>query len=342
MKLGFFIREHRTPTYATSPEHIRRISKVPDGSNQLCETLTVRELRAGKPHRSEGMKAGTFGPDLKEVMTRRLITAAESESLLHAQKLMIRNNITRLVIVNRENNPAGILTHRDMVRALVENPAGTPLDQIPIGYAMTKHPIILDNSASLKDACRLMISKGIGSIIVVDDAGKAAGIATKTDVCRYLSGFSETNIEVRTYMSGKPVTIGPNHSIFTVANILSTSGFTRLVVVDEENRPVGIVTLSDIVSVSATLAPTSRLVSKSMVVKGSLITSRMLPILLVRNVMTYEPIVVNEWDDIADVAKLMIRHGISGLPVVNGQGKLTGIITKSDLVRVVSEIKWES
>jgi len=288
------------------------------------------------------MKAGAFGPALKEVMTRRLITATESDSMVHAQKLMIRNSITRLVIVSRENNPTGILTHRDMVRTLVENPAGTPLDQIPIGHAMTKHLIILDTSSSLKDACRLMISKGISSIIVVDDAGKGAGIVTKTDVCRYLSGFSETNIEVRTYMSGKPVTIGPNHSIFTAANILSTSGFTRLVVVDEENKPIGIVTLTDIVSVGAALAPMGKLMDKPIVVKGLLVSSRMLPILLVRNVMTYEPIVVNEWDDIADVAKLMIRHGISGLPVVNGQGNLTGIITKSDLVKVVSKIKWES
>jgi len=280
-------------------------------------------------------------PTLQDIMTPKLITAREIDTLAQAQKLMIRFDITRLVIIDQENTPLGILTQRDMVRALIENPGGTPMDQIPIGYAMTKDPITMDPSASIKDACRLMMSKGIGSIIVVDLAGKAAGIVTKTNICRYLSGFSETNIGVSAYMSAKPVTIGPNQSLYTAANILSTLGFTRSVVVDEDKRPIGVVTLSDITSVSPTLVPTSRPMGKSTVVKDSLIPSGILPIVLIQNVMTSDPIVVKEEDDIADAARLMIRHGISGLPVVNGQGRLKGIITKSDLVRVVSWMKWE-
>jgi predicted transcriptional regulator len=52
------------------------------------------------------------------------------------------------------------------------------------------------------------------------------------------------------------------------------------------------------------------------------------------DVMTSNPITVNLADDVSTVSLLMIRHGISGLPVVQGK-LLAGIITKTDIVRAL-------
>lgn len=52
--------------------------------------------------------------------------------------------------------------------------------------------------------------------------------------------------------------------------------------------------------------------------------------------MTKEPHFVSPNDVVYTVAILMIRHGISGLPVVRGK-KLMGIITKSDIVNVIAD-----
>jgi len=252
---------------------------------------------------------------------------------------MIRNKIARLVITDWQGKPIGILTGRDVIRVLLTRTSTTPVDQIPVRAAMTKNPISLDASASMKNACSLMISKKISSLIVVDEFGKISGMVTKSDVCKYLAYFSETNIAVSDYMSKKPVTIGPNHSVFTAANILAVMGFTRLVVVDDENRPIGIVTLTDLVSAGAAILPSVKATGRSAVTKGSLVPSGMLPTLLVRNVMTHEPFVISEMEDIVDAARLMMKHSISGLPVVDEQGKLSGIITKTDIVKAVSDIK---
>jgi CBS-domain-containing membrane protein len=53
------------------------------------------------------------------------------------------------------------------------------------------------------------------------------------------------------------------------------------------------------------------------------------------DVMT--PNVVTIWSkaSVVEAAKLMLERGISGLPVVNDEGRLTGIVTEGDLFRRV-------
>jgi CBS domain-containing protein len=49
--------------------------------------------------------------------------------------------------------------------------------------------------------------------------------------------------------------------------------------------------------------------------------------------MTRSPLTVSINTDLSDAARIMIRNRISGLPVVNNKGLLSGIITKTDIVR---------
>ena len=51
--------------------------------------------------------------------------------------------------------------------------------------------------------------------------------------------------------------------------------------------------------------------------------------------MTKEPFVVYSDNDVYTAAILMIRHGISGIPVTRNQ-KLIGMVTKSDIVDVLA------
>lgn len=277
-------------------------------------------------------------PRLKDIMTRTVITGREGDSLLDAQRLMVRNSIKRLVIVDDQNSPIGMMTQKDMIRGLVKG-STKPLDKIPIKSVMTGDPICLEDREDLKKAAQLIIANSISSIVAVDKFGKISGIITKSDICRYLSTLADTGIVVKHYMSKNPVTIGPYHSIFVAAHILSDRKFTRLIVT-EKNNPVGMITLSDLVSVGAVLS-TPRGTSFSLILKGEVLPSRMLPILLVKNIMTPDPITINESADIVDAARLMVKHGISGLPVVNEKAALTGIITKTDLVKASTKIKQE-
>jgi IMP dehydrogenase len=48
--------------------------------------------------------------------------------------------------------------------------------------------------------------------------------------------------------------------------------------------------------------------------------------------MKYDLITISQNSDSADAAQIMAMNRISGLPVVDSNGNLVGIITKSDVV----------
>jgi CBS domain-containing protein len=55
------------------------------------------------------------------------------------------------------------------------------------------------------------------------------------------------------------------------------------------------------------------------------------------NIMTPNPITVSLDKPLSHAAKLMTDHGISGLPVVNSEGRIRGIVTKTDIIRAMAE-----
>jgi acetoin utilization protein AcuB len=57
---------------------------------------------------------------------------------------------------------------------------------------------------------------------------------------------------------------------------------------------------------------------------------------LARDVMKYDPITISQDSDLADVAQIMAMNRISGLPVVNSNDTLVGIITKTDIVKAMA------
>jgi CBS domain-containing protein len=57
---------------------------------------------------------------------------------------------------------------------------------------------------------------------------------------------------------------------------------------------------------------------------------------LARDVMMYDPITISQNSDLADAAQIMAMNRISGLPVVDSNGDLVGIITKSDVVKAMA------
>jgi CBS domain-containing protein len=59
----------------------------------------------------------------------------------------------------------------------------------------------------------------------------------------------------------------------------------------------------------------------------------------VKDIMTTEVITVSTGDSVELCAKLMQENNISGLPVLNEAGKVSGIVTEGDLIRRASRVK---
>lgn len=98
---------------------------------------------------------------------------------------------------------------------------------------------------SLRNAGRMMLDHGIGSVIVVDD-DLLEGILTATDFIRSIAeGDPDPNATVGTVMSTDVTTTTANESIRSVADLMIEHGFHHVPVVDER-QVIGVITTTDL------------------------------------------------------------------------------------------------
>lgn len=132
---------------------------------------------------------------------------------------------------------------------------------------------------------------------------------------------------VRRWMTPDLITISPNDSLVDAHALMRDNNIRRLLVVNKNGELVGIVTLGDVREASPSDA-TSLSVWE---------LNYLLLKLKISEIMTRDPITVYTTDTIAEAANLMLENKVSGLPVVEPTGKLVGIITESDIFRLVVE-----
>jgi acetoin utilization protein AcuB len=115
---------------------------------------------------------------------------------------------------------------------------------------------------------------------------------------------------VRDWMSRDVITVDQTFLLTDAEKLMTGQTIRRLPVMDN-GRLAGIITLSDTRSTQAA--------SQS----------------IVAQIMTPNPIVVSQNATVGEAAQLMLEHRISGLPVVDARDRLVGIITESDIFRLV-------
>jgi len=275
-----------------------------------------------------------------DIMTKNVITCAPTDTLLEMQKLMMKHRISRVVVIDTQKKPVGIVTQKDIVNFLLADTSKRGIEEIPVKEVMSRNLITAKPTAAIPNIAGTMIKKKISSLVIVGDDGKLKGIVTKADIGYYLASKGAGVNSVRDFMTPNPVTVRPSQSIFLAVPLMSERNISRLVVTDEENRPVGIITLADVTMISSLLKPAKLIEEKKPVfMRGLLFPPKSIQFLTARDFMTGDPVSVNRDADLAEAARLMTRYAVSGLPVIDNAGKLVGIVTKSDLTRAVASLK---
>ena len=127
-------------------------------------------------------------------------------------------------------------------------------------------------------------------------------------------------------MTINPVTTSPEMGVFEAFELMKSEGVQRLPVLDSEGNLVGIISEKNITSAAA-----DREVS---IVELALLLSK----IKVGDVMTNEVITVSVDDPVEMAARKMSDNDISILPVVDNNGKLVGVVSRSDLFRLLLEL----
>lgn len=135
------------------------------------------------------------------------------------------------------------------------------------------------------------------------------------------------NLLVKDWMSKEVVTITPDTTLPDVAAIMRQHNIRRLPVV-KDGKLVGIVSQTDVHR-----ARPSNATSLDIWELNYLLSK-----LKVEKIMTRNPYTVREDSTIKEAAQLMHDHKVGGLPVVDDNNHVIGIITESDIFRVL--IAW--
>jgi CBS domain-containing protein len=134
--------------------------------------------------------------------------------------------------------------------------------------------------------------------------------------------------QVKDWMTREVVTISPEMTLPEAHRLMEEKKIRRLPVVTD-GRLVGIVTRGDVRG-----AEPSGATSLSIWEVNYLLAK-----LRIGEIMTPHPATIAPDETIGEAARLMLEKKISGLPVVDSAGHIAGIITESDIFRLVVQ-EW--
>jgi len=116
-----------------------------------------------------------------DVMTSPVRTVRENLSIGEAKRLLLQLDCSALVVTSATGAVRGIITHRDIDKALQHG-----LEHAPVKGYMATGVVTAPPGASLHELQRIMLERQVGRLPVVAADGKLAGIVTRSDLMRAL------------------------------------------------------------------------------------------------------------------------------------------------------------
>ena len=125
-------------------------------------------------------------------------------------------------------------------------------------------------------------------------------------------------------MTRRVITVGPEKTVFEAQDLMAANGIRHLPVIDANRRLIGIVTDRDIRSavpyhfIRDSCSPEQR---------------DQICALTVKDIMTKDPLSISPTYTIQDALLMIQNSRVGALPVVDDDGKLSGILSVRDLLR---------
>lgn len=276
---------------------------------------------------------------INEVMTRSVITASPAMSLALAQRLMADHRVRHLPVV-QEGQLAGLVSDRDIRQALpspmtILTPSERTykLGTLTIAMCMTREVVTMPPEADVVQGMRQLLAGPYGCIPVL--AGKQlVGIVTAIDVLRGVLmalGSKAARRPIRTYMQYAPLTGRPDDLVSQAQHRMHNTDVHHLPIVAADGMLLGLLSDRDLRQAGAsTLPPLSRYEAPLQLMT-----------MLVKDIMRTDVTTVGSEATLADAGQLMLEHKIGCLPVLHHDRTLVGIVTVTDLLRIVFEL-WKS
>jgi CBS domain-containing protein len=147
-------------------------------------------------------------------------------------------------------------------------------------------------------------------------------------------------MKIEELMTRDPVAVGPDTPLKDVAAILLEHRISGVPVIGERLEVLGVVSEADIVAKEAGAEPHDRRLI-AWLLGGRQVDEKKLAARTAADAMTSPAVTVTADRPVPEAARLMTDEGLKRLPVVDADGTLIGILTRTDLVRAFARSDHE-
>jgi CBS domain-containing protein len=278
---------------------------------------------------------------VKEVMTENPIVIELPGTKSEVLKKLVKNNVTGLPVVRAEDGAlAGFVTRQDIF---------SKPDEDQLALIMKRDVPTIGPNASVRDAARMMIEKGLTHLSVIDK-DKLVGLLTPTDLLIVVEK-ENPQITVEEIVKSPCVPIYQGSPLTVALATFRAAKVNALPVLDDDAKLVGIITDRDIFN--QTIVDSSVVMSDlgisddednwtweglRNVMKLWYEVSRMdLPKLSVKEIMVKNLQTVFRKTLVGDAARIMRKNDFGQLPVRDSRDVLVAMIYDIDVVSTLAK-----
>jgi len=281
--------------------------------------------------------------DIAKAYMNTPISIDNSAHLDMVLKKIIDEKKSRLLVTNN-GKITELISEKDLGLFLFSDQTQRKLNQIPISE-VSKKIISVDETTPLNKCAEKMLENGIGSLAVTSN-DNVVGIITKSDLVKY---FAITHLQEKTvgeYMSPYYAWQYSDSSISKIVLKMIDEKISRIVLRDQNEHPVGIITFRDLFNMSLKLGEendvldnSDPLISVIFPRKGFISESGFGGTTKAEEIMSKKIVSVRYDDDLAQTGQILLDSGINGAGVLSAQDNLIGIISKTDIVKALAFLK---
>lgn len=267
-------------------------------------------------------------------ISKKPITILKNSSISDVIKKLLETKLSRLIVVEA-GKPIGIITEKDVGLFLFSETSKQGLDDIPISKIM-KSILFVEEELTPKESAKIMLENGTSSL-TIGSKENIKGIFTKTDLVKYyLENSSEK--KVIDYMTQDYVFTYSSAPLFKVIRKMLENKVSRIIIKNQNEEPIGIISFRDLFRISVELGSEeddSGFTISDQIRKGFLSEKGFGNISLAREVMTKGIVSIKFNEKISEACRLILENNVSGLVVLDGNGSIAGIISKTDITKAI-------
>jgi CBS domain-containing protein len=270
-------------------------------------------------------------------ISKKPISIIKNSTISDAIRMLMNTKISRLVVVDNGKH-VGIITEKDIGLFLFSETTRQGLDKIPITKIM--RPIeFVSQEITPKDSAKIMVEKNISSL-AIGEKEQMKAIFTKSDLVNYYAKNITDEKKVVDFMTHDYESTHTAAPLYKVVRKMLEKKISRLIVKNQNEEAVGIISFRDLFRIAIELGSEeddSGYGMSDQIRKGFLSKEGFGNISLAREVMTEGLITIKFNENLSDACKLILENNVSGLVVLDGNGSIAGIISKTDITKAIAK-----